>query len=197
MPRGVPALLLLLAVASSALAGPPEGPSARMVIDAVPELRAEVKRCEREVSRATTELEKNMWQGELAEARANLAEAEGCLETAATEWRKVIACRERAVSWWLRQTRLEPPRLEVLLGSIALPRCRLAEIERKPDVLLRGLPRVITYYDWRLETIDTLRQQGAYETKQTQEERELHRRLRKAILRLDSVRNKLGQGPAR
>ena len=194
------AALTLLVPAPVALAGPPEGPSGRLVIDEAPQWRDVVAREEREiakiergVSRGThSPLELDCASGRLAEARACLAEAEGRLDAAAGEWRKVIASREREMKWWASHPTAEPPPPAILRGHVAEARCHLAEIERKPATLAAELPKLIAYYDAHLEMIDTLRQAGAYEPETTDEERELRRELRKVCKRLDAVRKQLG-----
>jgi hypothetical protein len=81
------ALLSLLAPAPAVVAGPPEGPSGRMVQDVVPGLTAEVKRLEKEVARDKSLAEE---RGHVAAARCELAEVEGDREVLGRELPKVI-----------------------------------------------------------------------------------------------------------
>ncbi len=87
-------LALLLAMGQTVLAGPPERPSGRMVLDKTFEVRAEVRELEKEFARAKSDPDKGKWlAAQLAEARARLAETEGRGIAAIEEWRKVIEHR--------------------------------------------------------------------------------------------------------
>jgi len=183
------AFLVFLLPGPAAIAGPPAGVSGRLVPDEVPELRAEVQRRER----AKADPSKAEW---VAEARARLAEAEGRSEAAAVEWRKVIRCRTAALEdleRLLRAGRLCSG-IDLILrrGSLAEARYRLAEVERDRAAVAAELPKVVSYYEARLDLFASLGKAGAIGPENAAEERDVPRELRKARLRLDSVSIKPG-----
>jgi len=159
-----------------------------MMLDEIPELKDLVRRQEGEVIRAASDVAKERARARLAEALARLAEAEGRMDAAAKEWRKVIAFREKEMNWWLQNPRIGCPTLEVLQGPVAVARCRLAEVERRPADLAKQLPKVIAYYDTQLGAIDQLRMAGALAPEEAAAEKGIRTELRKARLRLDRVR---------
>jgi hypothetical protein len=182
-------LLLAVLVVPAALAGPPEGPSARTVLDEVPQLQAEVRRLEREAARDRTD--QNTAE-ELALARARLATAERRTEAARSQWRTVIASREARLAQFearlARGVECNPAELVMHRGSVAEARCGLAEVERDRAALARELPKVIDFHEARLKLLDHLRTSRAIRPEEAAEdERASRQALRQARARLDAV----------
>jgi hypothetical protein len=184
-------LLVILWPGPAAFAGPPEGPSSRMVPDPVPELRAEVQRREREAARAPSDPSK---AEDLCEARALLAAAEGRNGAAAAEWRKVIAYRDELKRLSMRLCSPSPP--AILEGPVAEARCRLAEVERDRAALAAELPKVIASYQAQLDRVQRLREFSAVAAEPTAEEKDTRRRLREARVRLDALRLRSRPAPS-
>jgi hypothetical protein len=188
------ALLGLLVPGRSVLASPPEKASVRVVPDDVPALRATVQRLEREL--ALAKADPTQAEG-LAAARARLAEAEGRMGTAASEWRKVLASRRAKMADLERLLKTgrvcgSPLELVPQRGRVAEARCKLAEVEGDRAVLAAGLPEVIAYYGAYLERLQRLRQVGAISSDEAEEvERGLRRELGKARSRLKATREGL------
>jgi hypothetical protein len=173
--------LLALPSPGKAFAGPPEAVTSRMVVDERPRLRAEVARLERAAGLPLAEGEKDIAVAELAEARARLATAEGLPQTAAAEWRKAIASREKHVRWAMKKVCLTPASFAALRGPLAEARCNLAEVEGRPSDLARELPTVVSCHQARLEAIDHLRRCGAMAPQDAaQEEKAIRKELRRA-----------------
>ena len=192
MPKKPFVLALLFLLPGPAHAGPPDHVSGRIVLDEVPELRAEVQQREKEFARAKSDPGKA--EG-LAEARGRLAEAEGLPETAAAEWRKVIAHRQTALTDLERL--LKAGRLcsgvELIMqrGRLAEARYRLAEVEKDRPALAVELPKVIAYWEARLAAVRTLAKAGAIPPDEAeQDEKALLKELRQARQRLDAVKRR-------
>jgi hypothetical protein len=179
---------LVLLIPGITLAGPPETPSGLMVQDDVPQLRAEVRRLEKEVAHDKSSL---VTADDLSAARARLATAEGRRVAACAEWQKVIAGRQERVAHWEKLVAkgldCSPVEGTFLRGAVAEARCGLAEAQKDMAVLVRELPGVVAYREAQLRLFDELRKRGAYEPQETQEEREARRALRQARSRLDGV----------
>jgi hypothetical protein len=176
----------LLVRAPAAFASPPEGPSGRVVQDAVPALAAEVKRLEKEVARAPELAD------ELNVARARLATAQGRTGAARAAWRKVIAAREELVArcetLLAKGVLCDPSDLTLYRGAVAEARCGLAEVEGDRAALARELPKGIAYHEAMLRRLDELRKKGAYEPRETEEERAIRKELHQARQRLDALK---------
>jgi predicted component of type VI protein secretion system len=185
------ALLGLLVEAPTALCGPPEGPSGRLVQDAVPALAAEVKRLEKEAISGAISVEMN---DELHVAYARLAAAEGRTEDARYEWRELVSAREKRLARWIsfdaRRPATRPDEHAIYRGGVAKARCGLAEVEGDRAVLARELPELIASYEARLRLLDESRKKGANETEVTDEERAIRKELRQARRRLDAVKRR-------
>jgi hypothetical protein len=180
-------LLSLLVLAPSAFSGPPEGPSGRMVQDAVPALQDEVKRLGKEVVRDKSLAE------ELDVARARLAAAQGRTGEARAVWRKVIAAREerlaRVEALFRKGLLCNPSELTLCRGHVSEARCGLAEVERDQATLARELPKVIDYWEARLTVVRTLAKAGVLPPGDAeQDEKALQKELRQARQRLDAVK---------
>jgi hypothetical protein len=183
------ALLSLLVLSPAAFSGPPEGPSGRMVQDAVPVLLAEVKRLEKEVARNTEKAE------DLAVARARLAAAEGWMADARGAWRKLIAAREvrlaRLEALFKRGLDCNPSEITLYRGQVAEARCGLAEVEGDRVALARELPKVITSWESRLAVLRTLAKVAAISPDDAEQgEKALLREIRQARQRLDAVKRR-------
>jgi hypothetical protein len=183
------ALLLLSIVVPTGFARPPESPSGRLAVDEAPALRADVAQLERE---------KDAPPGEVIATRARLAQAEGLPGSAAAEWRKLVTFTQAQYDQLVRRVRLgldcDVTDLEMLRGLHAEAQCRLAEVERRPAALVEQLPRVIAYHYMRLDRVAALRSKGAISVLEAaEEEKATWRDLRRARLRLDAARRKLGQ----
>jgi hypothetical protein len=172
MPKKPFVLALLFLLPGPAHAGPPDHVSGRIVLDEVPELRAEVQQREKEFARAKSDPGKA--EG-LAEARGRLAEAEGLPETAAAEWRKVIAHRQTALTDLERL--LKAGRLcsgvELIMqrGRLAEARYRLAEVEKDRPALAVELPKVIAFKETQLDLYKSLREARALGPEDAKEEK--------------------------
>jgi predicted component of type VI protein secretion system len=180
----VSAVLVLLMQAPAVLSRPPDGPSGRLVQDAVPALQDEVKRLEKEVASDKSLAE------DLAVARAHLAAAEGNVGEARRQWRKVIAAyEERLARWEHLATRGETRQSDgvIIRGVVAEKRCSLAEVEGDRTALVRELPKVISAHEARLQLLDQSRRSGANEAQLAEEERAISKELRQARQRLDAV----------
>jgi hypothetical protein len=179
------ALLSLLVPVPAVVGSPPEGPSGRLVQDAVPTLQAEVRRLEREVAR-----EKSLAE-DLDVARARLAAAQGKTGEARAEWQKVIATRVARLDVLLSgRLDCDPSDIALYRGAVAEARRGLAEVEGDQAALARELPQVIAYHEARLERLDDLRKRGAYYAEETDEERAIRKELRQARQRLDDVKRR-------
>lgn len=182
------ALLSLLVPAPVLVAGPPEGPSGRLVQDAVPALQDEVKRLEKEVVREADKAD------DLAVARARLAAAEGKMGEARAAWRTIVAFREKRMARWdllvAKGEVIGPTDPAILRGPLAQARCGLAEVEGDRAALERELPKVIAYREAQLRMLDELRRNEVSEPKETDEERAIRKELRKARQRLDAVKQR-------
>jgi hypothetical protein len=182
------ALLLLLISVPATPAGPPGGPSGRLVVDEAPALRAEIMRQARE----------NPGQPADATTRARLAEAEGRRDEAAAVWNALIASTQAQYQQLVRLVKAgrdcSLAEFVVAQGLVAEARCRLAELEQKPAVLVEELPQAIASYYAHLEMFDKLRSARAVDESEAREaERRIWKDLRRARLRLDAARRKLGQ----
>jgi hypothetical protein len=140
------------------------------------------------------EQEFNDAQAVLASARARLAKAEGKTELAAAEGRKVVAHAEGRLKALLDlYARGKGPctdeELREAQGAIAIARVWLADVEGKRDDLLAELPKVIAYYERRVQRYETLRavravsEQEAREAAKADESELKQARDRLAILR--------------
>jgi hypothetical protein len=183
------ALFGLLVPAPALVAGPPQGPSGRLVQDAVPALQAEVRRLEKEVAR-----DKNLAE-ELDVARARLAAAQGRATEARAVWRKVIDTREERlarVEALVRKGLLcNPSELTLCRGHVSEARCGLAEVERDWVTLAGELPKVIAYWEARLAAVRTLAKAGAIRPDDAeQDEKALLKELGQARQRLDAVKRR-------
>src|SRR5262249_45934223 len=108
----------------------------------------------------------------LAVARARLAWAEGKAELAAAEWRTVLrhhADRLKVVRDLIAHGRIcsEEP-LQEAQGAVAVARAGLAEAEGRPDDLRAELPKVIAYYQRRIQRYQSLRQHKAIPEEEAQ-----------------------------
>jgi hypothetical protein len=183
------ALLSLLAPAPAVVAGPPEGPSGRMVQDVVPGLTAEVKRLEKEVARDKSLAE------ELDVARARLAAAQGRAREARAAWRKVIAAREerlaRVEAKFRKGLLCDLSDLALCRGHVAAARCELAEVEGDREVLGRELPKVIDYWEARLAALRTLAKASVIPPEEVEQgETAIRKEFRQARQRLDAVKRR-------
>jgi hypothetical protein len=181
------AMLSLLVLAPVLVAGPPQGPSGRMVQDAVPTLLAEVKRLEKEVVRDKSLAE------ELDLARARLLRAKGRTGEARAVCRKVIAAREEAVARWEALVRKGEDCISInpaiLRGPVAEARCGLAEVEKDQATLARELPKVIAYREEQLAQLRRFAKDGAYAPEEAEQgEKSLLKELRQARQHLDVVK---------
>jgi hypothetical protein len=117
----------------------------------VEELRRVLEQKEEELGEA---------QAAVASARARLAKAEGKLELAATEWRKVLAHREARLKIYqelARRRSCPDVRIPDEEGMVWAARAWLAEVENRPDVSLVELPKVVKFYEQRIQYFETLR----------------------------------------
>jgi hypothetical protein len=137
-----------------ALAVPSPGASmAQHAQPTVEELKRVVEQREQELDAA---------QVALTVARARLARAEGKAKLAAAECRTLLRHYEgrlKVVQDVMAQGRIcsdEP--LQEAQGSVAVARAWLAEAEGRRDDLLAELPKVIAYYEWRIQRYQSLRQ---------------------------------------
>jgi hypothetical protein len=179
------ALLSLLIPAPALVASPPEGPSGRLVLDAVPALQDEVKRLEKEVARDKSLAE------QLDVARARLAVAQGRIGEARAAWEKIISTRLARLDVLLRGgLDCDPADIALYRGSVTEARCGLAEVERDQATLARELPKVIASYQAVLEYYDTLRKKGAVAPEETEGEKGIRKELRQARQRLDAVKRR-------
>jgi hypothetical protein len=183
------ALLGLLAEVPAVVAGPPEGPSSRMVQDPVPALRAEVRRLEKEVARGGGPAE------DLAVARARLAAAEGRTADARAAWRKILDARtERVIAWeaLVRGGRICTADAPALMrGPVAEARCELAEVEGDRAALARELPKVIAYHEAQLAQLRRLADARACSPEDVEQgEKTLQKELRQVEHRLDAVKRR-------
>jgi hypothetical protein len=102
----------------------------------------------------------------LAVARARLARAEGRLDLAAAEWRKVIPICEadlKSVETAITKGRYcgsEDEYLEAR-GVVSVARVGLADAERSNKDLLTDLPKAIAYFEQRQKRYQTLLGHGA------------------------------------
>jgi hypothetical protein len=131
----------------------------------VEELRRQVEQKEQELNDA---------QAALASARARLAKAEGKTELAAAEGRKVVAHAEGRLKALLDlYARGRGPCTDEALreaqGAIAIARVWVADVEGKRDDLLAELPKVIAYYERRVQRYETLRAVGAVSEQEARE----------------------------
>lgn len=192
MIRASSALLLTVLIGQVVLAGPPEGPSGRMVLDEVPQLRAEVKRLERATARNKGDVVRHddSWAEDLELARARLATAEGRIDAARQQWKAVIASREE------RQARLDVlaanggyiTERALLRGQIAQARCGLAEVERDRATLVRELPELIDGHKFLLDVFDIMHWMGDRRPEETaEEEKAVRKELRKARAQLNAL----------
>jgi hypothetical protein len=173
-----------------AVAGPPERPDGRIVLDPIPELRAEVLRCEQEYARdnADDRAEK------LAEARARLAEAEGRWVATVEEWEEVLFFRDERLHLIASGKICRKPRdIEIRGGEMAQARCRIAEIKGDAAVLTAELPWVIAGYQAKLELYWGLGAVGALSPDDSKDQKAVGEALRMAKRRLGIVRRTLGQ----
>lgn len=87
----------------------------------------------------------------LAEARAQLARAEGKTDVAVAEWRKVLADREaklREVLELAKRGKLcYPGPLDEAHGELAIARVWLADVEGRKETLAAELPRAIAWLE--------------------------------------------------
>jgi hypothetical protein len=182
----VSAVLVLLMQAPAVLSRPPDGPSGRLVKDAVPALQTEVKRLEKEVAR-----DKNLAE-ELDVARARLAAAEGRTGEARAAWEKIIATRLARLDVLLSGgLDCDPSDIALYRGAFAEARCGLAEVERDQATLSRELPKVIAFREDSLTRLRRLAKAGAISPDEAEkEEKALHKELREARQRLDAVKRK-------
>jgi hypothetical protein len=188
--RLLPAVFGLLLTAPAVFSGPPEVASGRMVQDAVPALRDEVRWLEKEVAR-----DKGLSASLLAVARARLAAAEGRTREARAAWRKILAEREEVVAHWealMAQGRLcDTTDPAIVRGPVAEARCELAELDGDRPALARELPKVIACREAQLILVRRLAKAGAYSPEDAeQEEKAIQKKLRQARQRLDDVRRR-------
>jgi hypothetical protein len=187
-------LLLSFLAERPALAGPPERPSARMVLDRAFEIRAEVRELEQEFARAKSDPEKRqLLVAQLAEARARIAEAEGRRFTAAEAWRKVIAHRtERMQLLTSGKICCSPGEVVICRGQLAEARCKVADLEGDATLLAAEIPKVIAGCKARIEMYRRLREVGAMAADDSKDEQVAGEALRRAEHRLELVSKKLG-----
>jgi hypothetical protein len=186
----VSAVLVLLMQAPAVFSHPPEGPSGRMVQNAVPALQAEVKRLEKEVAHATDLAE------DLAVARARLAAAEGKPKAAAAAWRKILVAREereklldQIFATWKTISDWRAPAIR--LGPLAEARCGLAEAEGDRAVLAKELPKVIAYHEAVLAQLRKPAEAKACTPEEVEQGEKAHlKELRDARQRLDAVKRR-------
>jgi hypothetical protein len=183
------ALLGMLTQVPALLAGPPQGPSGRMVQDMVPTLLAEVKRLEKEVAHDKSLAE------ELDMARARLAAAEGRKMEARSAWRKIVAEYEerlcRAEFLAAKGAGCDPDAITSCRGVVAMVRCELAEVERDRAALTRELPKVIAFREAQLAWLRKLAQTGAVSPDEAEQgEKDLMKEIRQARQRLDAVKRR-------
>jgi hypothetical protein len=192
-------LLALPGIAPQGAAGPPERPSARMVLDKALELRARVRQLEEENARAKPDpdLPRGLAEqiGEaraerLAQARAELAEMEGRYPAAGAEWRKVIALRNKWLEWMLSPLACcGNAEIAMYRGYLAEARWRLAEAEKDWPAIEAELPKVILGYKQEMEFLRELRKFQAIDEGDTAE-REVAEKLRAAQSRLEHLKKK-------
>jgi hypothetical protein len=183
------ASLVLVLQAPAVLSRPPEGPSGRLVQDAVPALQADVKRLEKEVAR-----DKNLAE-ELDVARARLAAAQGRTVEARSAWRKIVDAYEermRRLEFLVaRGAECDPNDVTCCRGAVATVRCELAEVERDWAALARELPKVIAYREAELARLRKSAQAGACSPQELEQGEKAHlKELREAQHRLDAVKRK-------
>jgi hypothetical protein len=179
-------LLSLLVPAPALVAGPPQGPSGRLVQDPVPALTAEVKRVEKEVARDPR------WAEELDVARARLAAAQGRTGEARAAWQQVIATRVARLDVLLSGgLDCDPSYISLFRGSVAEARCGLAEAEGDRVALSRELPKVVTYREAQLAHLRRRAQVGTISTDDFEQgEKSLLKKIRQAQQRLDAVKRR-------
>jgi hypothetical protein len=167
---------------------PPRSLVAQLVQPPIEELRREVEQKERELSEA---------QVAASSARAQLARAEGKLELAAEEWRKVLLHRESRlgrVRDLVAQGRIcDAGPLEEAQGAVAVGRVWLADVEGRRDVPRVELPKVIAYYEWRTRRYENLLRCQAIPEKEARETlEEIGEELRRAQRRFSALQGDPG-----
>jgi hypothetical protein len=170
-------------------AGPPEGPTGKMVVSDVVQLRDDVLRLEKEVERDNSDPSA---ADDLDVARARLAAAEGRMGASRAAWKKIIASREAEMRQWQRSppkwcTETDKPRLR---GRVAEARCSLAELEGNRAVLAQELPKVIAWHETMLLMWDKLREAKAAEPEETELERRIRKELRQCRQRLEALQRR-------
>jgi hypothetical protein len=160
------------------------GLSAQFILPPVDELKRMVEQREKEFGAAEVAL---------ASARAQLAKAEGKKELAAAEWRKVLSCHEKLLKAMEeryargRECYVEP--LAEAQGAVAIDRVWLAELEDRRDDLRTELPKVIAYYEFRIQLYERLIKHRVISQKEADEGiKESRQELRWAQDRLTSLR---------
>jgi hypothetical protein len=148
----------------------------------VEELKRLVEQKERELVEA---------QVAVASARARLAKAEGKLDLAASEWRKVLAHREGQLKSFqeeIARGRICYPDTREAEANVVIARVSLAEVENRPDILLVELPKVVAFYEGQSRRIETLRCRNAISEKEARDSlKEFGEELRLAKDRLASL----------
>jgi hypothetical protein len=150
-----------------------------------------------ELRRALENKERELGEVQLAvtSARARLAKAEGKLELAASEWRRVLSHHEnelKKVQGLLAEGRIcfDGPIREAE-GMVAIARVWLAEVENRSDISLVELPKVVDYYEYRIRMFEALRSHNAVTEKEaTASLKELREELVLARERLSSLRDR-------
>ncbi len=180
-------LALLAFLPEAAYAGPPERPDGRLTLDPIPELRAEVLRCEQEYARDKTD---RYGAERLAEARARLAEAEGRLADAADEWWKVVANRQKRMKNAL--SRGSDVEVMICEGQLAEARCRLSEIESDWSLLASELQALVDCCKARLDMYSDGGGVGPLGPNAAKDYKLVSEALRNAERRLELIKKKLG-----
>jgi chromosome segregation ATPase len=182
------ALLSLLSSAPALVAGPPQGPSGRLVQDPVPALQDEVLRLEKEVAR-----DKSLTE-ELDVARARLAASQGEIGAARAAWKRVIATREEQLRKEEALNALypgTPSSLAFAHWAVADARCGLAKAEGDRAALAQELPKVIAYWEGELALLRSQAEASTCSREQLEQgEKALLKALRQARQRLDAVKRK-------